>query len=119
MIARGKVRADGSPEELTRHAASNAAMLVEARPREGASIETLVDAARGTGGPGMVVAEALPDGWARLRIEPEPGAGDLRARVAADLHRAGASVRELRAENASLEEVFSRAIAQADEEASS
>lgn len=117
VIARGKIRADGSPDDLTRGVARQAVVIVEARPREGQSVESLIEAARATGGVGMAVGETLGDGWARLRVEPAPGAGDLRERLAQELNRAGAALRELHAEHASLEDVFARAIAHADEEA--
>lgn len=132
VIARGRVVVDGTPSELRASAADGATIVVEAHPGEGATIESLVAAARAAGAPpaggggsgggsggegvGMVVAESLPDGWVRLRIEPGQGAGDLRAAVSAQLHRAGASLRELRTDNATLEAVFAGAIARAESE---
>lgn len=118
VIARGKVRADGTPEELTRAVAKGRPVTLEARisPDGPEVAERLTAAALACPGAGMAVAERLSDGWRRVRIEPSEGAGDLREPLALAMQRAGALVREIRAEGASLEDVFSRAIASSDEE---
>lgn len=120
VIARGKIRADGTPEELTRAVAKGRPITLEACFEQDApeGAERLTRAALACPGVGMAVAERLSDGWHRLRIEPTDGAPDLREPVARAMLRAGALVREIRAEGATLEEVFSRAIASSDVEGS-
>jgi ABC-2 type transport system ATP-binding protein len=116
VIARGKVRADGSPEELTRAVAQGRPLMIEAWLDGTDAIERLTRAAHSTPGVGMAAGERLGDGWVRMRVEPKDGAGDLREGVANALRQAGALVRELRPEGASLEEAFARAIASSDTE---
>jgi len=116
VIARGKIRADGSPESLTRGVAKGRPVLVEAHLEGADAIERLTRAAHASAGVGMAAAERMEDGWIRMRVEPAEGAVDLREPVARAMQRAGAVVRELRAEGATLEEAFSRAIAASDAE---
>ncbi len=116
IIARGRIRADGSPEELTRTVAQGRPLTVEAKLDGDNTIERLTGAAHSCPGVGMAAGERMLDGWVRLRIEPTDGAGDLREPVATALRSVSALVREIRAEGATLEEVFSRAIAMSDSE---
>ncbi|MGP1309031.1 MAG: ABC transporter ATP-binding protein, partial [Phycisphaerales bacterium] len=103
VIARGTIRADGSPEELTRTVARGRPLVLEARLGGDDPGATLTTAAHACPGVGMAVAERMQDGWIRVRIEPGDGADDLREPVAQAMARAGAVVRELRAEGATLE----------------
>ncbi len=116
VIARGRIRADGSPEELTRTVARGRPLTIEAKLDGDNSIERLTGAVHSCAGVGMAAGERMLDGWVRLRVEPAEDAGDLREPVAAALRSASALVREIRAEGVTLEEVFSRAIAMSDSE---
>jgi ABC-2 type transport system ATP-binding protein len=116
IIARGRIRADGSPEELTRAVARGRPLTIEAKLDGENAIARLTGAVHACPGVGMVAAERMLDGWVRLRVEPAEDAGDLREPAAAALRTASALVREIRADGATLEEVFSRAIAMSDAE---
>ena len=91
-------------------------LTIEAKLDGDNSIERLTGAVHSCAGVGMAAGERMLDGWVRLRVEPAEDAGDLREPVAAALRSVSALVREIRAEGATLEEVFSRAIAMSDSE---
>jgi len=102
IIAGGRVVAEGSPDELRRQVARDAAVVVEAR----ATPEALSQTLGALPGVASVRAEAAGDGWARATLTPSPGAPDPRAEAGAALLASGVALRELSADRASLEAFF-------------
>ncbi len=99
MLARGRVRASGTLEELRRAAAGP--YVVECNmPGAAAAIQSL-------GGVAEVRAIDLGGAWQRLEVLPRNGTGDLREAIAKAVTRGGA-LRELRREAPSLEHLFVR-----------
>jgi ABC-2 type transport system ATP-binding protein len=108
IIARGRIVADGSLDELRDRVAIGADLRVEARapaPDLARAIAAL---------PGVRAVEALdqPEGWSRVSVKQDPGGAGLAERIGAMAQRAGWPLRELRAEQASLEAFFVRITAQ-------
>lgn len=132
IIARGLVRADGSPESLLRQA--NTAIITEVKPDQNAS-RSPEEALRQLPGVTAIETEPLDGGWVRLRVTtstvpahvPIPGntprdaqpaapsespapTDDARAAIASALAASGAALRELRAEQPSLESLYMSSI---------
>jgi ABC-2 type transport system ATP-binding protein len=120
VMAGGRIRADGSPDELTGggEGASRYTLELRANPSApGAFSATRLEAVAG-------VARVWPDpvappdahaGWRRLLVEARPGAGDLREALAGAAADAGLFVRELTTQRRSLEEVFIALVDEAGE----
>lgn len=119
VIAGGKVRADGSPDELVAGAASASACIVECRPgtgtRTGAGTRTGTETAdpesliRSVHGVHAVTCERNGD-WVHARALPSPGTRKLAEAIGRTLTDAGVELRRLETERPSLESVFMRAI---------
>jgi ABC-2 type transport system ATP-binding protein len=105
MIARGRIRAAGTLEEVQASAGREVGYVIETR----AAAEPALRAVRHVE---RVDAVTLADGWRRLTVRARAAAGDLREALASAL--AGAAVRELRREQASLEQIFVRMAADAE-----
>jgi ABC-2 type transport system ATP-binding protein len=106
IMARGQVRAEGSPASLVGRAQGEAPYIVEVRGA-GEPVQWVaalraipgITAAQREGQPGV-------DGWASFRVSGAPGRGDLREAIAQGAAKAGLTVRELRREAPSLERLF-------------
>ncbi|HEX2837505.1 MAG TPA: ABC transporter ATP-binding protein [Phycisphaerales bacterium] len=118
IFAGGKVGADGSPADLARGVGVKAgrgniggSYTLEAK---GASTDAFERALRET--QGVSTFQSAPaDGWTRWTIHATPAAGDLREELARTASTHALSVRELRAERASLERVFMTVLEHAGE----
>jgi ABC-2 type transport system ATP-binding protein len=110
IIARGRIRAAGTLDELRRTAAADNSYVLEtdhAKARE--AIEAIKEIER--------VDEIARDGeWIRYRVTAKAGAGDCREALARTLAERGAITRELGGETMSLEQLFLRLV-EAREEA--
>lgn len=126
VFAHGSVRADGRPDDLVRAladgpGAGGGAYVVEARSERGAAVGEVLSRATGAGagasagaGGRVLSDESLEGGWRRVKIAFD-GSADRRealARAAAD---GGLLVRELRPPSATLEDLYLRLIARADD----
>ena len=109
IIAGGRVAATGTPDELKSRVRASARVIVEVR----ANAPAVAEALRGL----AVVAAAetdADDGWCVAKVTAKEGAGDIRealGRLAADKHW---TIREMRFEVASLEELFIQVTSQAN-----
>ena len=114
IIARGQVRADGSPEELLAPLASEVGYRVgcERKGRDTAEmLETTLRAVEGV--QEIVVREDEPD-WVRAEVKPAKGTTDLRPAIGAALNEKHLIVRELWREEPRLETLFIRSVRQED-----
>jgi ABC-2 type transport system ATP-binding protein len=110
IIARGKLRADGSPAELVAPLRTAAPYRVEVQATAvGAASEKLAKLP----GVASVAVEQTGAGegdWARLKLSPNGTATDLRASISRVAAESGLLLRELTRETPTLEQVFLRVI---------
>jgi len=120
VIARGVVRAQGSPAELLSAASGEGVYLAQpGRLTTPEQIEQLAIAVGGLPGVAQVSLESLPGGAVKgLRVRGgAPGAeGDLREAIAVTAAQRGVLLTELHMVRPTLEQVFMR-VTQADEPA--
>lgn len=113
VIARGRIRADGSPRELlSKHPSGAFPCVIEARAPDDAALRGVLAAIEGVRAISIEPAGDAGD-WRRCRAAFD-GPADPRPLIAAALARAGIPLRELRAETASLEELYIRLVERAD-----
>ena len=108
IMARGRVRADGTPRELA--ARGRASYIIELHVADGQTfadrLKLLADV------PGVRSVTPIDDappptpGWVRFRVQPAPDAPDLRETIGAAAHNANLIVREFSPERPTLERVF-------------
>jgi len=106
IIAEGRIAAAGSIEELTTGLTSRRQVILEVRP--GAAADGPAEMARAVGrlaGVTDVRHEPTADGWTRLAVTPS-GETDVRDRLHALVVQRGWLLRELRAQAATLEELY-------------
>jgi len=106
IIAEGRIAAAGSVEELTTGLTSRRQVILEVRP--GAAADGPAEMARAIGrlaGVADVRHEPTADGWTRLAVTPS-GETDVRDRLHALVVQRGWLLRELRAQAATLEELY-------------
>jgi len=106
IIAEGRIAAAGSVEELTTGLTSRRQVVLEVRP--GATADGPAEMARAVGGLAGVTDvrhEPTADGWTRLAVTPS-GETDVRDRLHALVVQRGWLLRELRAQAATLEELY-------------
>ena len=108
MIARGRIRAQGTVEQLSGSTAKFCRYVVEC------DLPRAAQAVRDIRGVGNVESVALSEPWRRLTVTPAESAGDLREAIAGALRNASANIRELRREAPSLEQLFVKITADAD-----
>lgn len=112
IMARGRVRIDGKPQDLLASIRGRAPYIVEARG-------ALEPALRGV--PGIATVERdtdmASDGWTGFRVHGVAGAGDLREPIAKAAAAAGVLIRELRREAPGLERIFLELIEAEDDKA--
>lgn len=111
VMAGGRIRADGTLEEISAASAGPAKYLAELRANPSAPPDLVPRVLAGVSG--VVSASATPDqpadhaaGWRRVRVEAERGAPDLREALAGAAADAGLFLRELIRERTTLEAVF-------------
>jgi ABC-2 type transport system ATP-binding protein len=111
MIARGKIRAAGTLEDLRTIAVRTCRYVIEI---DSGKHENAIRELRGVAD---VQSIAVDDRWRRLTVTASESTGDLREPLAALLAKAGGVVRELRREAPSLEHLFVQMIAEAEADA--
>jgi ABC-2 type transport system ATP-binding protein len=119
VVSGGRVRGDGSPEQLAAAASQEREYVLEAKPESevvAASFSSVLGSLDGVAS--CSAFESLDGGWRRWRISGRSDAGDLREPLAAAASSLGIRVRELHALTPSLERAF-HALAEAKEEAAS
>ncbi|MBL8746308.1 MAG: ABC transporter ATP-binding protein [Phycisphaerae bacterium] len=106
LFAGGRVRADGSPDELIRQLSGTEQYAVEAKgPRRAEEVLGALAGVR------ACESTALADGWQRCVITFAQGMPDQREMIARAAGGAGLLVRELAARTTTLEEVYLRLLA--------
>lgn len=111
MIARGRIRAQGTIEQLRRKAAKSTRYVVECDSSKAAA------ALRDMRGVSDVQSASVNGAWKRLTITAADGAGDLRESIATELSKVGGHLRELTREAPTLEHLFVQMSAEAEAEA--
>jgi ABC-2 type transport system ATP-binding protein len=111
MIARGRIRASGTLDQVRARAAAQCKYIVEI---DSSRLENAIRELRGVR---EVESAIIDDRWRRLTIATTEKAGDLREALAALLTKSGALVRELRRESPSLEHLFVQMIADSEAQA--
>lgn len=106
IIARGRVVAQGSPQELRARISESSRLITEIKGKDG----EVASAVKGIKGVRKVESQ-MTDGWCRLRIDSESGA-DVRAEVVKLAAGKGWDLREMRREVASLEDYFIKIVAE-------
>lgn len=111
IMARGQVRADGTPASLLATAPGPVRYIVELRTNPAAGHEHAINTlASLTGVSSAALADTQPDdharGWTRAIVHAAPGAPDLREPIAGALEDRGLFYRELTRVTPSLESLF-------------
>ena len=117
VVSAGRVRGDGTPEQLAAAASQEREYVLEAKPESdavAASFSSLLGSLAGVAS--CAAFESLESGWRRWRISGRSDAADLRESLAAAARSLDMPVRELHALTPSLERAF-HALAEAKEEA--
>jgi len=116
LLARGRVQADGSPEALVKALPGAGRYTIEARaaPPSAGAPRSPDQVLRAVAGVESLEMMQSPDGWQRCLVGFAPNAPDQRERLAQACASAGLLVRELRPQAASLEDVYLRVVAYAD-----
>ncbi|HVZ94867.1 MAG TPA: ABC transporter ATP-binding protein [Phycisphaerales bacterium] len=114
ILARGKIRADGTTHDLLAGASGSPRFLIEARAPDAqafrGALVTVPDAQM------VDIISEEPSGWRRALVSFSSGAADPRPLLAEVCARSNWPLRELRAETASLEELYIRLVERADGE---
>ena len=108
MIARGKIRAQGSIEQLRRKAANFTRYVVECDSPKAASTLREIHGVR------EVQSAPINGLWKRFTITSSDAGRDLRESIATELSRVGGCTRELTREAPSLEHLFVQMSAEAE-----
>jgi ABC-2 type transport system ATP-binding protein len=108
MLARGRVRAAGTIDELRAVAAGENRYIVEC------DAAGTVEALAALPGVDDVQSVDLDGGWLRLTVSGRDGGGDMREVIARAIAGQGGAVRELRREAPTLERLFVRVVDQAE-----
>jgi ABC-2 type transport system ATP-binding protein len=108
MIARGRIRAQGTLEDLRSAAVRKCRYIVEVNSGKPEN------AVRDLRGVADVQGVTLEHHWRRLTVTADDGSSDLREPIAAVLAKSGCVTRELRREAPSLEHLFVQMIAEAE-----
>lgn len=118
VLARGRVRADGTPEDLIRQASEPGAVELEIKPGEGDDPARTLRAIAGVPGVESCAADGrTTDGWTRVRVRTDSKSGiDPREAIPSAVAATGGGLREMHAVRASLEQVFLHAIEQSEDE---
>jgi len=107
IIAGGRIRAEGTIEQLQTRAMRTARYTVETESK------VAVDHLEGMPFVESLEAFDLGSGWQRLVITSKPDAPDLRERIATTLRRLQATTRELHRQAPSLEQLFVQVVSDA------
>jgi ABC-2 type transport system ATP-binding protein len=113
MIARGRIWTDGTIAAIRAAEGRGAGLVCEAQSSEP---ERLAATLRKVSGVKRVEVELLEAGWRRMSIDVEGQSSDLREPVARAISQAGGAIRELHRQAPSLEEIFMRVVARAEED---
>lgn len=110
IIARGKVKADGSPKELLAPLGAEVSYRVGCERKGRDTAEAFEAALRSVEGVGKIDLHEDRPGWVCAEIKPAPGADDLRPAIGAALSKRQLIVRELWREEPRLETLFLRSV---------
>lgn len=111
MIARGRVRAEGTIEQLQATAAETCRFIIETNDPNASAVLQSVQGVK------QVEHAMLDERWNRLTITADRSDRDLREALAAALAtsgRVGSVIRELHRETPSLEQLFVQMVAEAE-----
>jgi ABC-2 type transport system ATP-binding protein len=108
MMARGRIQAMGTIDELRAAAAETCRYVIETDSNRAYQVLSSMQ------GVTQVDGINLDHGWRRLTVTTARGTPDARERFSKKLQEAGAGVRELRREAPSLEQMFVRMTAAAE-----
>lgn len=108
MIARGRVRAEGTIDELQATAAKNCRYVLETDASDAQGILSQLPQVQG------VESMSLNAKWKRFIVSARQAGDDLREAIAEAMSKRGAIVRELRREAPSLEQLFVQMAADAE-----
>lgn len=111
IIARGRIRADGTVEQLKQKAGETPRYALEIKSEAG-DVAT-GEAIRGLAGVQSVEA-ANHDGWTRYEITGDPSARDLREGLGRIVSESRLPCRELHRESGSIEQLFVRVTSEVD-----
>ncbi len=106
IMTRGKVRADGSVNELRESAGESGHYVVEVKGDAAGEFAAAVK--KKVEGVESAAADRLRDGWDHVRITSKRGTTDLREALGAVVQAEGLHCRELHREADSLEQLFVR-----------
>ncbi len=113
IIARGKVRADAPTDELTQAQSASPSCTVEILPTsttpDPAAILRAIPGVKKITRFSSTDASYTTDTWHKLKVDVDPdhsNTGDLRESIARAAFKSGLLIRELHAENVSLERMF-------------
>ncbi len=110
IMARGRIRADGTPAELYEAHRGASPYRLEVRVADRAQAEQVVATLQAIRGVTEASIGPVESGWVEIAVTAEEGAGDLREALAAGAQARGVLVRELRRESPGLERIFMRLI---------
>ncbi|MFG0283755.1 MAG: ABC transporter ATP-binding protein [Phycisphaerales bacterium JB039] len=105
MLSGGRIRAEGALAELLEGAGAGAPVVLEARAPDG-PLDPLRTTLEGLEAVETVETVDLPGGWRRYRCALQPGAVDMRQRIAGAAAGLRIPIRELRLERPTLESLF-------------
>ena len=108
MLARGRICAAGSIDELRAKAVGEARYLVETNAASAHKALAAIAAVA------TVQSKMLDDGWHRLTVAARADSSDLRETISRTIASVGGIARELRRDTPSLEQLFMRMIGDAD-----
>jgi len=106
IIARGKIVAQGSPQELSTRVSEGSCLIAEIKGPEG-EVKSALERLDGF----QAVGAQTTNGWQHLRIEPKDGQ-DVREQIVQLAVQSGWPMREIRREVASLEDYFVKIVAE-------
>lgn len=109
IIARGRLRADGTPSQLVEKLAGAADCELEVQA-DAAAVAALLKTLSALPGVASVRDKPAGDGWTAITISPRSGAPDLRQPAAAAAIAAGLPLRQVTRATPSLEQLFVRII---------
>ena len=108
MLARGRVRASGTIDELRNAAAGEDRYVVECNVQDASTVLAAIE------GVGAVESVDLDGAWRRLTVTTGNGTHDLRESIAQAIAHKGGTVRELHREAPTLERLFVRLVDHAE-----
>lgn len=113
IMARGKIRADGSVQSLREQAGAQGRYVVEVRKNE--TSNTLKESFAKLKGVNSVSVTTPDEGWMRYTLAAGHQAGDLRESIGDAVQNADVPVREISRESSTIEQLFVKIASGADD----